>query len=1030
MALSSRQQAYDVFVSFRYEDISKTFMDHLFSDLKRKGIHAYGDNNQLTRGEESSFEAIEHSRVILVIFSHNYASSTLCLKELVKILECKKSENDKYEVWPIFYDVTPAVVRNQRGSYEEAIMIHEASNEKEVIKWKKALTSAGNLSGWDLQNTTNGYESKFIDIILKEIFNKLIDGPIPSGDSLVGLYARAEQMNLSQFAGSDKVHTIGICGIGGIGKTSVAKAIYNLMYKHFEACSFCEDVNDVVNRNGLVYLQTKLLDDILKDGDPLTDLKIPSVGEGVCIMKRRMKGKKIFIVLDDVDNQNQFEALAGNPDWFNPGSLIVVTSRDRQLLKANHVEHVYEIDPLNDDEARELFNKYAFKGEHPPDEFIECTNGILDYVNGHPLALKTIGSSLFNKTLHEWEREIDNLQHSSNALILIHQVLRVSYNGLDADQKNIFLDIACFFRGEKKDYVLKILDVCESSFSTNLRVLVDKSLISICGDRIQMHNLVQQMGRQIIREESEEPAKQSRLWSPTDVLDVLKNNKGTEFVKGLALDLSSSKVNIDGQSFKKLKNLRLLHIYNGALGSFRDTNGVKCRSELWKETNMSAASGKLEFLSNELQLLCWHGYPFQHLPSSFCPESLLVLDLSFSCIKQVWSRSKGFKTLTLLNLSHCHNLRKTPDFTETPNIKELILDGCENLVKVHPSIGTLKTLIILSLKNCKNLKILPNITKLESLENLNLFGCSKIKNLVKSHPLQLSSFIRKLHGPVASVLPSLSTLGSLRVLNVSHCNLSGASVRSLETLCSLEELDMSVNDFTSINANLSRLSRLSCLRLMGCKKLQFLPNLPSSILNLDAQRCISLQELPKLSTEYSGGNAVFDFKNCLKAVENRAVESLLTVFLPQGRIDIFEEVNIFLPGSSIPGWFGNQRDGDTITMELPPHWHYKKLKGLATCVVITPENTGNRSTYFEISCSVKNLHGDLVSDVCLLSTDDPNIESDQIWVWYKRSDPRWMKVDDRVMVSFKCVGINCKVKRCGVRLVVEDKAAVAIEDEQ
>ncbi|XP_035843726.1 disease resistance protein RPV1 isoform X2 [Helianthus annuus] len=929
MALSSRQQAYDVFVSFRYEDISKTFMDHLFSDLKRKGIHAYGDNNQLTRGEESSFEAIEHSRVILVIFSHNYASSTLCLKELVKILECKKSENDKYEVWPIFYDVTPAVVRNQRGSYEEAIMIHEASNEKEVIKWKKALTSAGNLSGWDLQNTTNGYESKFIDIILKEIFNKLIDGPIPSGDSLVGLYARAEQMNLSQFAGSDKVHTIGICGIGGIGKTSVAKAIYNLMYKHFEACSFCEDVNDVVNRNGLVYLQTKLLDDILKDGDPLTDLKIPSVGEGVCIMKRRMKGKKIFIVLDDVDNQNQFEALAGNPDWFNPGSLIVVTSRDRQLLKANHVEHVYEIDPLNDDEARELFNKYAFKGEHPPDEFIECTNGILDYVNGHPLALKTIGSSLFNKTLHEWEREIDNLQHSSNALILIHQVLR-----------------------------------------------------------------------------------------------------GTEFVKGLALDLSSSKVNIDGQSFKKLKNLRLLHIYNGALGSFRDTNGVKCRSELWKETNMSAASGKLEFLSNELQLLCWHGYPFQHLPSSFCPESLLVLDLSFSCIKQVWSRSKGFKTLTLLNLSHCHNLRKTPDFTETPNIKELILDGCENLVKVHPSIGTLKTLIILSLKNCKNLKILPNITKLESLENLNLFGCSKIKNLVKSHPLQLSSFIRKLHGPVASVLPSLSTLGSLRVLNVSHCNLSGASVRSLETLCSLEELDMSVNDFTSINANLSRLSRLSCLRLMGCKKLQFLPNLPSSILNLDAQRCISLQELPKLSTEYSGGNAVFDFKNCLKAVENRAVESLLTVFLPQGRIDIFEEVNIFLPGSSIPGWFGNQRDGDTITMELPPHWHYKKLKGLATCVVITPENTGNRSTYFEISCSVKNLHGDLVSDVCLLSTDDPNIESDQIWVWYKRSDPRWMKVDDRVMVSFKCVGINCKVKRCGVRLVVEDKAAVAIEDEQ
>ncbi|KAI3755189.1 hypothetical protein L1987_54984 [Smallanthus sonchifolius] len=440
----------------------KIWMD---GDLKRKGIHAYGGDNQLNRGEESSFEAIEQSRVIIVIFSHNYASSTLCLKELVKILECKVSEKDKYEVWPIFYDVNPSVVRNHSESYKYALMNHESSNEKEVSEWKKALTLAGNLSGWDLQNTTNGKESKFIDIISKEMFNKLIDGPIPAGDNLVGLGARAEQMNLLQFMGSNKVHTIGICGIGGIGKTSFAKAIYNLMYKHFEACSFCEDVKDAVNRNGLVYLQTKLLDDIMKDVDQ-TDLNISSVGEGVRMIKSMMQGKKVFVVLDDVDNPNQFEALAGDLDWFSPGSLIVVTSRERQFLKANHIEQVYEIDPLNDVEARELFNKYAFKDKHPQDEFIECANRILHYVDGHPLALKTIGSSLFNKTLHEWEHEIDNLQSSPN--VLIHQVLRRSYDGLDAAQKNIFLDIACFFKGEKKDFVLKILDVSESFFATNL----------------------------------------------------------------------------------------------------------------------------------------------------------------------------------------------------------------------------------------------------------------------------------------------------------------------------------------------------------------------------------------------------------------------------------------------------------------------------------------------------------------------------------------------------------------------------------
>ncbi|KAK1430212.1 hypothetical protein QVD17_12786 [Tagetes erecta] len=1007
-------------------------MDHLFSDLQRKGIEAYGLNNQLNGGEGSSFEAIERSRFIIVIFSHNYASSTLCLKELVKIVECKEREKDIYEVWPIFYDVKPAVVRNQRESYEEAFVNHEMSNEKdEVIKWKRALTFVGNYSGWDLQNTTNGYESKFIDIISKEVFNKLVDGPIPAGDNLVGLYARTEQMNLFQFVESDKVHTIGICGVGGIGKTSIAKAIYNHMYKHFEACSFCEDVKNVVNRNGLVHLQTKLLDDIMKDGDP-TDQKISSVGEGVRMIKSVMKGKKVFIVLDDVDDQNQFEALAGNPGWFIPGSLLVVTSRDRQLLKANQIEQVYEIDPLNYDEARELFNKYAFRNNHPQDEFFECANRILKYVDGLPLALKTIGSYLFNKTLHEWEHEIDNFQRNGHALI--HQVLRVSYDGLDAGQKNIFLDIACFFKGEQKDYVLKILDACEASFATNLRVLVDKSLISISGDRIHMHNLVQEMGRQIIREESEKPGKRSRLWSPTDVLDVLKNDTGTEFVKGLALDISFSKVNIDGQSFIKLKNLRLLRIYIGALSGFRDTNGIKCKSELWKETNVCTASGKLEFLSNELQLLCWHGYPFQHLPSSFCPESLMVLDLSFSCIKQIWSGTKGFKELTLLNLSHCNNLRKTPDFTETPNLKELILDGCENLVVIHPSITTLKMLIMLSLKNCKNLKFFPNITKLEPLEHLNLSGCSNLENLVGYHPLWLSlfplaSFLRKFYGPVPLMLPSLSTLGSLRVLNLSRCNLSGASLSNLQSLCSLEELDMSGNDFTSINANLSLLSRLSCLRLIGCKKLQTLPELPSSILNLDAQHCISLQKLPKLSTMFNGGSAVFDFKNCPKAVEDQTVESLLMVLLPQGRIDIFEEANIFLPGSRIPRRFSYQSDGDAITIELPPHWRYKKLKGLATCAVIIPENISSRSTYFEISCSVKNLHGGLIGDTSLSATDEPNIESDQIWLWYKRSNPGWKKAYDQIMVSFTCVGMNCKVKKCGVRLVFEDdEEASAMEE--
>ncbi|GJZ76704.1 NB-ARC domains-containing protein [Tanacetum coccineum] len=129
---------YDVFVSFRGEDIRKTFVDHLFSDFERKGICAFKDDKKLKRGEDIS-SAIEQSRFLIVIFSNDYASSTWCLRELVKILECKK-RNEKYEVRALFYNVTPEMVKNQSGTYLEAFMKHEASKRIESPEWKKALT--------------------------------------------------------------------------------------------------------------------------------------------------------------------------------------------------------------------------------------------------------------------------------------------------------------------------------------------------------------------------------------------------------------------------------------------------------------------------------------------------------------------------------------------------------------------------------------------------------------------------------------------------------------------------------------------------------------------------------------------------------------------------------------------------------------------------------------------------------------------------------------------------------------------------
>ncbi|XP_042482656.1 disease resistance protein RPV1-like [Macadamia integrifolia] len=155
-----RPWTHEVFFSFSCEDTRKGFTDHLYAALTRAGINTYRDENELRREEDISLEvvkAIEESRIALIVFSKNYASSRWCLDELVKILECKRTIGQT--VLPIFYYVDPSDVRKQSGTFAQAFDRHEIQFKLEtekVASWRKALTEAANLSGWDLQNIANG----------------------------------------------------------------------------------------------------------------------------------------------------------------------------------------------------------------------------------------------------------------------------------------------------------------------------------------------------------------------------------------------------------------------------------------------------------------------------------------------------------------------------------------------------------------------------------------------------------------------------------------------------------------------------------------------------------------------------------------------------------------------------------------------------------------------------------------------------------------------------------------------------------
>jgi len=153
---SSRQWKYDVFLSFRGMDTRNNFTDHLYAALQRSGIFTFRDNERLERGKSISPEllkAIEESRISIVIVSKNYASSTWCLDELAKIIQCKKVMG--MTVLPIFYDVNPSDVRKQMGTFAQAFAEHEErlkENTEKVKTWREALSEVANLSGWHSQD--------------------------------------------------------------------------------------------------------------------------------------------------------------------------------------------------------------------------------------------------------------------------------------------------------------------------------------------------------------------------------------------------------------------------------------------------------------------------------------------------------------------------------------------------------------------------------------------------------------------------------------------------------------------------------------------------------------------------------------------------------------------------------------------------------------------------------------------------------------------------------------------------------------
>ncbi|XP_068329863.1 disease resistance protein RPV1-like [Pyrus communis] len=853
---------YDVFINFRGEDTRRGFVSHLYRALCQKPLNTFIDSEDLRKGDRLSelLTAIRESRLSIVVFSQSYASSTWCLKELVQILECNDNKNQI--IVPIFYEVDPSDIRRLKGNFAEGFAKHERHSHvdvKEVQSWRSALARATDLSGWDSKNYKD--DAELIEKIVEDVFKKLICNSSTSSkdNGLVGMDSHMHKMHLilhPHGVETNTVRIVGIWGMGGLGKTTIARAVYDEIACRFEASCFLENVKEGFMKHGKLHMQTQLLLSLSNIKVGCSDIS----NKGFQVMLKSLGQRKVLIVVDDVDKLEQIEALLGEQHSFGGGSRIIITTRDLQLLSRTNATYQPKI--FSDSGALELFKRYAFRNNQPTKDYDHLSRHAIQYAQGLPLALKVLGAFLDNKTVSEWENVLEKIRKIP--LRGVHDVLKTSFDGLDDTEKNIFLDIACFFKGMDKDYATEILDGCGFYPRTGITVLINRALITVSEEgKLEMHDSLEEMGREIVRQESiKDPGRRSRLWNYEDVHHVLTQNTATEAVESIILDLSNSReVRLNPEAFVSMTQLRLLKINPEKYQFFNDDC---CKQHL---------NGHLKFLSSELRSLSWLGLSPKSLPSNFQFKNLVDLDIRFSRIDRLWEGTQTLEKLKFINLSYCRHLKETPDFTKAPNLERLILERCTSLVKVHPSIWTLTNLVLLNLIGCKGLKILASNIHMKYLKTLGLEGCSNLEifpeisevmegvselNLSGSKVKELPSSIQNLTGLRILVLKDCKELQSLpRSIHMKSLNtldLSGCSNLEMfpeisEVMEKLSVLNLSESKVKELPSSIHNLTGLCFLVLKDCKELKSLPSSihMKSLDTLDLSGCSNLEIFVEIS---------------------------------------------------------------------------------------------------------------------------------------------------------------------------------------
>ncbi|CAN6692846.1 unnamed protein product [Malus baccata var. baccata] len=464
-----------------------------------------------------------------------------------------------------------------------------------------------------------------------------------------------------------EVRMIGICGMGGVGKTTMVKEIITRLAK---LNLFDKIVMATVSQSpSISKIQSEIADQI---GLQFTEES--ESGRARRLYGRLMDIKRILIVLDDVWTELGFVAIGLPYGDTHKGCKILLTSRDSEVCNRLGSQQIIAVPILTTEESQALFREMVGESFDDPD-LRSTTKEVMNECRGLPIAIVTVGRALEKRMKHEWEDALNQLRNSNPVNIpgvdsKVYTSIKLSYDGLESDEARSCLLLCCLF---PEDYDIPIEYLVRYGWGRGYF----SSSVTLEDARNRVHSLVDQLKRRFLLLDSGKS-------EATKMHDVVRDVA----IWIASRDLRGFLIRSDAEN-KGWPNLATYDHYTtiSLVGDLEIPVGLKCP--------------KLELL--------------QTMEGLFSEGSM----------NNICKAMKELKVLALVQMKNRVSLRS---LGLLKNLRTLCLDGSNFDGTSTDVIGSLENLEILSFRDCVSMRELPReIGRLKQLRLLDTTNCEELE---------------------------------------------------------------------------------------------------------------------------------------------------------------------------------------------------------------------------------------------------------------------------------------------------------------